>query len=125
MQRVKIFPSLLIIPIISFGCTLDSEVKIGTTNTPPSVSILSPGDGESFDEGSLIHFQAVVNDSYDLPSELTVIWSTDIQGDLNSTAVPDSQILCSQQPILKSELVVTLTAWDTEQAQEQASLLIE
>ena len=127
MKRQKIFQPLFIIPLMVLGCDTGTEVKIGTTNSPPSVTILSPGDGESFDEDSLIHFQAIVSDSYDSPTELTIIWSTDIQGDLNSTALPDAQgnIMFSTANLEVGNHVVTLTAWDTDQAQEQASLMVE
>jgi hypothetical protein len=119
--------SLVLLPILSFGCDTGTEVKIGTTNSPPSVTILSPGDGESFDEDSIIHFQAIVSDSYDAPSDLTILWSTDLQGDLNSIALPDSQgnIMFSTANLEVGSHVVTLTAWDSDESQSQASLQLE
>ena len=77
--------------LLTMACDTGTEVKIGTTNTPPTVTIMSPGEGEQFDEYMTIHFQAKVSDSYDSPEELTVFWGSDLQGDLESQALPDSQ----------------------------------
>ena len=64
--------AIYLLPFITMlACDSGTEVKIGTTNSPPSVTILSPGDGEAFDEDSIIHFQAKVSDSYDSPADLT------------------------------------------------------
>lgn len=113
--------------LLTMGCDTGTEVKIGTTNTPPTVTILSPGEGEQFDEYMTVHFQAKVSDSYDSPDELTVFWGSDLQGDLESQALPDSQgnLLFSTANLEPGVHVVTLTALDTDGGQGQASVSVE
>ena len=119
---IHLFPFLTIL-----ACDSGTEVKIGTTNSPPSVTMLSPGDGESFNEDSIIHFHAKVSDSYDSPSELTIFWGSDVQGELNSEALPDSlgDLMFSTANLEVGVHVVTLTALDTDGAQTQASVGVE
>ena len=109
------------------ACDTGTEVKIGTTNTPPTVTIMSPGDGEQFDEYMIIHFQAKVSDSYDSPEELTVFWGSDLQGDLEAQALPDSQgnLMFSTANLEPGVHVVTLTALDTDGGQGQATVSVE
>ena len=91
MRRIGTFLSVgCVFVSVSTGCDTGTEVTVGkSVNSPPSAVILSPGDGETFDEDTVIHFQAKVQDSADAPNELEVIWSSDVQGDLNSSALPD------------------------------------
>ena len=119
---IHLFPFLTIL-----ACDSGTEVKIGTTNSPPSVTMLSPGDGESFNEDSIIHFHAKVSDSYDSPSELTIFWGSDVQGELNSEALLDSlgDLMFSTANLEVGVHVVTLTALDTDGAQTQASVGVE
>ena len=124
MSRV----SSVLIPLLTMmACSTGTEVKIGTTNSPPSVTIMSPGDGEMFDEYMVVHFQAKVSDSYDSPEDLTIYWGSDLQGDLESQALPDSQgnLLFSTANLEPGVHVVTLTALDTDGGQGQASVSVE
>ena len=109
------------------ACNTGTEVKIGTYNSPPSATILSPGDGEAFDEGTVIHFQAKVSDSYDSSPDLTVIWSSDLQGDLGSAAIPDvnGNLIYSTANLQVGTHVVTLTVLDSDQASSQDTVTVE
>ena len=120
--------SLLWMPfLLPMACDTGTEVKIGTTNTPPTVTIMSPGEGEQFDEYMIIHFQAKVSDSYDSPDELTVFWGSDLQGDLEAQALPDSQgnLMFSTANLEPGVHVVTLTALDTDGGQGQFTVSVE
>ena len=124
MNRASmVFISLL----LTMSCDTGTEIKIGTTNSPPNVTILSPGEGEQFDEYMTIHFQAKVSDSYDSPDKLTVFWGSDLQGDLESQALPDSQgnLLFSTANLEPGVHQVTLTALDTDGGQGQTSVSVE
>lgn len=126
-QRGTALPVSIVLCGALFGCDTGTEVKIGTTNSPPTVVILSPGDGDAFDEGSVIHFQAKVTDSYDPSPEIEVLWSSDRQGDLESVATPDvnGNVLFSTANLEVGVHVVTLTAFDTEEASAQTSINLE
>lgn len=113
---------------MSTGCDTGTEVTVGkTVNSPPSAVILSPGNGEIFEEDTVIHFQAKVQDSFDAPTDLDVMWSSDVQGDLNSSALPDIEgnILFSTANLDVGTHVVTLTVWDSDAAQSQATVMLE
>lgn len=129
MRQVGIFlffGSLL--SSMSTGCDTGTEVTVGkTVNSPPSAVILSPGDGEIFEEDTVINFQAKVQDSFDPPTDLDVMWSSDVQGDLNSSALPDIEgnIFFSTANLDVGTHVVTLTVWDSDAAQAQATVVLE
>ena len=54
------------------SCGTDN--KVGSFNTAPSVSITSPPDGQVYDEGSSITFQAIADDDFDASPALTITW---------------------------------------------------
>ena len=53
----------LLLVLNYFACTTGQDIKIGTVNSPPSATILSPADGEAFDESSTVTFEAMIGDS--------------------------------------------------------------
>jgi len=63
--------------------------KVGVYNTPPSVSITSPPSGAEYDEGSAVAFEAIVDDDFDAPQDLTVTWSSDRDGELQGALPAD------------------------------------
>ena len=66
-----------------------SDNKVSVYNTPPSVSITTPPDGASYDEGKAVTFQALANDDFDASPALTVSWSSDRDGALVGGTPPD------------------------------------
>jgi hypothetical protein len=67
------------------------DVKIAQFNTPPSVTILSPVNGELFTLGETVAFEAIVEDQQDDSALLTLRWSSDVDGELLGSAVADSE----------------------------------
>ena len=67
-----------------------STTVLITENTPPSVEIIQPVDGELFSEDDLIRFDAIVSDLEVDASELIVSISSSLDGDLGVTATPAS-----------------------------------
>ena len=59
-----------------------SNNSVGIFNTPPSVSIVSPPDGTEANEGTVIEFEALVDDDLDEGDSLEVRWSSDLDGEL-------------------------------------------
>ncbi len=68
--------------------TASVSVEVETDHLAPDCEILEPLDG-SFEEGDNILFRGVVSDPDVTPEELTVHWSTDIDGEF-AVIEPDS-----------------------------------
>jgi hypothetical protein len=67
-----------------------STTIIIVDNTPPSIEIIDPIDGELFAEDDLVRLDAIVGDVEEDPQELTVSISSSMDGDLGVTASPAS-----------------------------------
>jgi len=48
-----------------------------SVGSPPSLTVLSPGDGETWNEGDPVTFSTVVDDGQDAVDTLEVVWSVD------------------------------------------------
>jgi hypothetical protein len=70
------------------SCTQEGT-EVQKFNLAPSVSIQSPEEGAYFDERSEIVFEALISDNADDPEFLTIVWGSDLQGDLGGTGVID------------------------------------
>ena len=73
-----VFTSLIL------GCS-DTSLKgtaNGPENTDPEVDFISPEDGDTAADGESVRFLAYVTDSESDPTELTVHWSSSIDGEL-------------------------------------------
>ena len=62
-------------------CTTGMLVSIGTA---PTVSIDEPLDGALFELAEIITFSATVADGEDQPSNINVVWSSDIDGEIQN-----------------------------------------
>ena len=102
------------------GC---ADHKVGVYNTPPELTILSPEAGASFDEGVLIEFDAVVRDSQDDSDELSVTWSSQVDGFLGDDPPSQSgEVYLGISELTVGEHVVTLTVLDTQGDSAQTSV---
>ena len=119
-MRSILFLSLL-------ACDTSTDIKIGTVNTPPSVTILSPGADDSFDEGEVVHFQAKIQDSYDAAPDLGFTWSSDIEGELlgGTPADVNGNITYSTANLSPGLHVITLSALDSDASSASASVEVE
>ena len=116
-----------ILSLSLLACSTGTDVKISTVNSPPSVTLLSPGDGDSFDEGTVVYFQAKIQDSYEAAPDLEYIWATDIEGELlgGTPADVNGDIIYSTANLSIGVHLVTLTAWDSDAASSSASVQVE
>jgi hypothetical protein len=71
------------------GATCTNSI-IYTVGEPPEVEITLPVDGEVFSLGDLIYFEATVSDNEDLPNEVALVWSSDIDGVVSKTGSDSS-----------------------------------
>ncbi len=91
-----------------------SDTKVGVYNTPPSVSITSPPDEASFDEGETIALEAIVDDDFTPAPDLSVTWSSDRDGQLVGALPADGSglITYSTAGLSAGNHVITLQVVD-------------
>ena len=94
-------------------------------NTPPSITVLSPTSGASYEPGAPIVFSAEVADDDDAASDLAVTWSSDLDGEFG-TPTPDSTGLASfsSTDLTKNTHAITATVTDTEGLYAQTLLTL-
>ena len=109
---------------LAVACGGDS--KVGTFNNAPSVSITSPPDGAVYDEGQVITFEAIVDDDFDSFDALTIKWSSDLDGALESEgSSEDNGILSwSTANLSPGNHAVTLQVVDSEGSGGSASVAV-
>jgi hypothetical protein len=100
------------------GQTCSDSVSF-TVGQGPTVSIVQPSSGDSFGPGTVVVFEGAVSDTEDTPSELTVVWASDRDGEL-STAAPDASgttqftLNTTDDALTIGSHTVTLTVTDTD-----------
>ena len=67
--------------LLLLGCSGEKTIQV--VNNPPSVAITTPASGMEFPQYSAIEFVAFVDDPQQPAEELSVIWTSDIDGVLN------------------------------------------
>ncbi|MFT5684477.1 MAG: hypothetical protein ACI8RZ_005418 [Myxococcota bacterium] len=88
------------------------SVTITSNNLPPEISISLPTDGSSFDEGEQLYLKSTVSDIEDIPEDLEVSWSSNIDGHLVSeNAEKDGTSRCNA-PLTAGDHVLTATVTD-------------
>jgi hypothetical protein len=108
--------------LLAAGCGGDQ--KLGVYNAAPIVSISSPPDGTSVNEGDLVNFQGLVSDAQTPAQALLISWSSEIAGVLTSTDPADSTglALYSTASLTDGNHAITLSA--TDEAGERAEYTI-
>jgi len=98
------------------GATDNASVVITVesviTNNPPTVSIISPANGASFDSSAIISFDGTASDNEDGDLTSGLIWTSDLQGQI-ATAGSFTTVL--------SEGIHTITAEVTDSGDYSAS----
>jgi hypothetical protein len=70
--------------------TIDLTVEVINVNDPPSVKILSPGNGTMYEFGQNVTFNARISDpDIVIGDELTLTWTSNISGTLKSLGLED------------------------------------
>ena len=68
------------------------SIQVGGPNTTPTCSIISPVMGDSFVVGEAIIFQANASDSEIAPENLTMMWTSDKDGELGTGTIDSSGV---------------------------------
>lgn len=121
------------ISVLALALSCESDEGLKVYHSAPAVSITSPADGAQFVSGNAISFEAIVSDDRDDPGELSLLWTSDRDGEFNSeSASTDGSVRFStgilssgfhvitlkviNSQALDSEDEVTLTVADADQA---------
>ena len=110
---------MLILLLSSLLSCTPSDTKYNVYNTEPGASISSPVEGQAFDERSSVSFRGRVVDNQDVPSELYITWSSDLDGVLQEgrLADGDGNVSFVTANLSVGTHAITLTATDTASAQ--------
>ncbi|MEC7987369.1 MAG: hypothetical protein VX278_19530, partial [Myxococcota bacterium] len=68
-------------------CTAGVQLSVGT---PPTLTLTSPNDGTLYTIGDAVSFEASVEDQEDLPSDITLSWISDIDGEFSTQGADSS-----------------------------------
>ena len=71
-------------PLVLLACSKEDPIA-------PTASILSPQDGETYYADQKILFEGLITDDAVSPNELSVVWKSDIDGELDWANEPDSK----------------------------------
>lgn len=77
------------------GSTASTPITLNISNNPPTATILSPSDNDSFYPGTVINFNGLGTDTEDAANALTYRWSCNIHGDLSTSSAFTSSALVS------------------------------
>ncbi len=77
--------TLTIVDEVGESC---SDTITYTVGSPPSVAITAPGDGEVVNEGELVTFVGVATDEEDVGVDVSIQWSSSLDGTLDTTPPP-------------------------------------
>jgi hypothetical protein len=91
------------------ACAASLAWNVGTA---PTVELVSPVDGDGYNEDELVPLEAWALDAEDAPGDLVVTWSSDVDGVLD-VAVPDpSGEVAFATPLSAGAHVITATVAD-------------
>ena len=96
---------------VGSSCVADIIYTVGS---PPTISLTAPGNNDVFDQGESITFTADIADNEDAPSQLSVEWSSSIDGVFSSTG-PNSNGVAqfSNNTLSPGDHTITITATDS------------
>jgi hypothetical protein len=86
-----------------------------TVGTPPEVHIESPTDGEIVHEDTSVAVSATVSDGEDLPTAVSLVWESDVEGQLSTQGADSAGNLSFMLSALSvGEHGITVTATDSD-----------
>ena len=96
------------------GCG-DTKASLTVNNDAPELSILAPVDGTTVNEYDVVEFRGMTTDFEDLETDLIVMWSSSIDGLLDSTP-PDASgsLYFGTNTLNPGTHLITLTVSDTQ-----------
>ena len=116
---MRFIPLFFVFTLPLVGCGKDDPIA-------PTVSITSPGENERYYAEEKILFEGLVADDAASPGELSVVWKSDVDGELDWANEPDSKgQLLGYGMLSEGQHAISLTATDTDGLIGRDSLLVE
>ena len=92
-------------------CTDSIQIVIGT---PPQITISSPSDGDVYNLGALVNFEALVSDGEDILSDISVSWVSNLDAEFSvQGSDSNGNISFSEGNLSAGEHMISVTATDT------------
>ncbi len=108
------FPVVGVLALFAVSCQGDTSLLEGS-NAPPEVTVTNPPFGSEFDEGDIVTFAGLVDDDLTEPMDLYLIWSSDLDGNLEEgpLADADGRAIFATANLSPGNHAVTLSAVDS------------
>lgn len=91
-----------------------SDTLILAVGTPPNLTLNSPTDGSIHTVGEIVSFEATVADQEDIPSDISISWNSDIDGEFSTQAADSSGNISFPTSVLSAGVHgITITATDS------------
>ena len=88
---------------------------IYTVGTAPEVTVTSPASGDIVTEGESVNFAAEVSDNEDSPTDLTIEWTSSVDGTLSTDGADSTgSVAFNSSTLSNGEHDITLTVTDTD-----------
>ena len=92
-------------------CVADILYTVGSA---PTITLTSPNDGDTFNQGDSITFSAEVSDSEDAPEAITLSWESSIDGVFSTNGAASNGIVqFTNTTLTGGEHSITVTATDS------------
>lgn len=106
------------------GATCSDSV-VFTVGGPPEVSIDAPSDGDTYNEGENVTFVGLVYDSGTSADALSVMWESDLDGELDTTAADATgQVTFDASWLSAGDHTISLWATDADGLYGSAAILL-
>jgi hypothetical protein len=123
-SSVRIVGLLAMVGVMS--CVSDKGVTV--RHSPPAVVISRPVDNQEFEQGTAISFEGLVSDDNDAAAELSLTWSSDLDGPLNADpADGDGNARFSTASLSFGTHVITLQVSNSEarSAEDYVTIVVD
>jgi hypothetical protein len=110
-------PRHIILFSVLAGCLGTSDGKLAVYENPPDLTIVSPVNDSEYNQGEVVNFEARISDDQDVPEDILLTWSSDIDGELlsSNSASSDGTIAFATANLTPGYThTITLEAVDTD-----------
>lgn len=96
-----------------------------TVGTPPTIAVTAPSSGDVVGEDDSVLFAATVADGEDLPSQLALSWSSDLDGEFSTQGADAAgEVAFTTRDLSVGEHLVTVQVTDTDGLFVQSTLVL-